>query len=74
MEAAATPALKDRLELSAAVPQAINFLMTLKPVRISMSAWYQVFAAKSATMREGASDATAQKVTSLSLMDEPVKL
>lgn len=38
MEAVATLALKDRLELSAAVHQAINFLMTLKPVRISMSA------------------------------------
>lgn len=74
MEAAATSALKDRLELSAAVRQAINFLMTLKPVRISMSAWYQVSAARSATMREEASDATAQRVTSLSLMDEPVKL
>lgn len=74
MEAAVTSALKDRLELSAAVHQGFNFLMTLKPVRISMSAWYQVSAARSATMKEAALDATALKVTSLSLMDEPVKL
>lgn len=73
-EAVVTSAYKDRLELSAAVHQAINFLMTLKPVKISMSAWYQVSAARSATMREEASAATAQRVISLSPMDVPVKL
>lgn len=74
MEAAVTSASKDHLELSAAVHQAMNFLMTLKPVKISTSAWYQVSAARSATMREEASAATAQRVISLSPMDVPVKL
>lgn len=63
MEAAVTAVFKDHSGLSASVHQDFSSLMTLKPVRISMNAWYQASAANSATMREEASGATAQMVT-----------
>lgn len=74
MVAAVTPVSKDRLGLSAPVLQDFSSLMTLKLVRISTSVSYLVSAASSATMKEEPSGATVQMVTSLSLMDAPVKL
>lgn len=74
MGAAVTVVSKDHLELSAPAHQDISSSMTPRHVRISMSVKYLVSAASSATMREEASGATVQMVTSWNLMDAPVKL
>lgn len=64
MEAAVTVVSKDHLELSAPAHQDISSSMTPRLVTILMSVRSLVSVASSATMREEASGATVQMVTS----------
>lgn len=64
MEAAAMVVSKDHLELSAPAHQDINSSMTPRLVTILTSVRSLVSVASSATMREEASGATVQMVTS----------
>lgn len=62
--AAATVVFKAHLGLSAPVHQDISSSMTQRPAMTSMSVWFLVSAASSATMKEEASGATVLMVTS----------